>query len=429
MKNNKPDVAIIGGGPIGIHTAARLADAGLKVVVIEADATIGKPRWCTGLVSEDVFEKFGISSNSLQNRLSEARVISPFGSEMSFTNNKMKVCVIDRTSFDQELCKNAEEKGVKFLLNTTCQNIDIGPSEVKLSIESRGRKTEVRSQMCVLATGIRYGFHGKLGLGMPDHFLDSVQSEYFTKDVEHVEVYLGSFFAPKSFAWVVPVNQNSCRIGISTNSNSHEYLAKLLKSPYMKNRILKTTNPKLIKRPIPVGTIKKTFARRLLVVGDAAGQVKPISGGGIYYGLISSNIASEVIIEAFRRNSFDENFLSNYETNWKKRIGFELTIGLWLRNSFNNCTDEQIDSLVKLCNEPSILRIFKDYDYFNKHGKLFKALVKKPAFWSTIYKMYKILSGENNVNKVKIEDFVKEKKRRFKKHEDGNITHQGKGDT
>jgi len=400
MTRKISDVAIIGGGPIGIHTAIRLADSGLGVVIIEDDVSIGKPRWCTGLISEDIFDKFDISSTSLQNRLHSARVISPFGSEMHFVNTKMRVCVIDRTRFDQELYRKAREKGVKFLLSSHCYNIDIDPSCVRLSIKSQNEHFSLKARMCVLATGVKYDLHAKLDLGVPDHFLDSVQSEFLTRDVDKVEVYLGSVFAPKSFAWVVPISPNTSRIGVSSSAKAYEYLKKLLESPHLKSRIRKTTRTKIIKRPIPVGTTKKTFSHRLLVVGDAAGQVKPISGGGIYYGLISSNIASEVIIEAFKNGRFDEKFLSGYETSWKKRIGFELTIGLWLRNSFNNCTDEQIDSLVKLCNQPNILRTFQKYDYFNSHGKLFKALVKKPAFWATIFKIYRILSGENNISKM-----------------------------
>ena len=400
MRSKKFDVAIVGGGPIGIYTAIRLGEAGLKVAIIEADATIGKPRWCTGLVSEDIFEKFAISKDSLQNKLYSARVISPLGSEMRFTNESMKVCVIDRTQFDQELYSKARQKGVKFFFSSYCSDVKIGPSAAKLSVNSYNELFQIQSKICVLATGVKYDLHKKLGLGLPDHFLDSVQSEFVTKDVDAVEVYLGSVFAPKSFAWVVPIDFRVSRIGVSSSANSYEYLMRLLKSPYLKDRILKASGSKIIKRPIPVGTIKKTFSERLLVVGDAAGQVKPISGGGVYYGLLSSDIASGVIIDAFKQGKFDENFLSRYESSWKKKIGFELTIGLWLRNSFHNCTDEQIDSLVKLCSQPNILRVFEKQNYFNSHTGLFKALARRPAFWNTIYKIYKILSGEDSAEEI-----------------------------
>ena len=396
--NDMVDVSIVGGGPIGIHTAIRLADAGIGVTIIEDDSIIGEPRWCTGLISEDVFDIFDISRDSLQNRLFSARVISPLGNEMKFVNRRMKACIIDRTKFDQELYNKAKKKGVRFLLSTHCFDIEKNSSHIKLSLKSNNEPSYLYAKLCVLATGIKYDLHSKIGLGQPSQFLDSIQSEFSTKDVENVEIYLGSVFAPQSFAWVVPVNSGVSRIGVSTSSNSYSYLMKLLESDYLKDRVVKTDKPKMVKRPIPVGTIRKTFADRILVIGDAAGQVKPISGGGIYYGLISSNIASEVIINAFKKSRFDENSLSTYETRWKKKIGFELTIGLWLRDSFSNCTDEQIDSLVQLCSQPNILSVFQKYDYFNSHSKLFKTLIKKPAFWSTIYKIYKILSVESNIN-------------------------------
>jgi geranylgeranyl reductase family protein len=396
-RKHTADVAIVGGGPIGIYTAIRLADAGISTTIIEDDSIIGEPRWCTGLVSEDIFALFDISRRSFQNRVDSARVISPLKNEMRFVNKKMKVCVINRTQFDQELYEKAQKKGVAFLLNSHCSDIEVRPTSVMLSMTTGKEQYELHAKLCVVATGVKYGLHQKLGLGLPNSLLDSVQSEFATSDVTSIEVYLGSIFAPQSFAWVVPVNAHTSRIGVSTRTNSHAYLMKLLTSPYLKGRVLSSQEPKMVRRPIPVGTIRKTFAHRLLVVGDAAGQVKPISGGGIYYGLLSANIASEVIINALKKSRFDEKFLSNYELRWKKEIGFELTIGLWLRDSFCNCTDEQIDSLVRLCNQPNILAVFEHHDYFNNHSKLFKALIKRPAFWNTIYKIYKILSGENNL--------------------------------
>ena len=105
ISDKKTDIVVIGGGPIGINAALRIAERGIGVVVVEDDSVIGKPRWCTGLVSEDIFEQFGISKNSLQVRLESAKVVSPLGTEMCFKNNKIHTEFVGHTVNIFQCCR------------------------------------------------------------------------------------------------------------------------------------------------------------------------------------------------------------------------------------------------------------------------------------------------------------------------------------
>ncbi len=129
---------------------------------------------------------------------------------------------------------------------------------------------------------------------------------------------------------------------------------------------------------------------RILGVGDAAGQVKPTTGGGIYFGLICADLAARTVIDAFRKNDFSKNYFRHYEIEWKKKIEFDLTMGLYLRKLIAHFNDGQIEKFVQFCSQEPIQKLIEKYADFNHHGRFIKELIKKPAFWKTLHQ---ILTG------------------------------------
>jgi digeranylgeranylglycerophospholipid reductase len=96
---------------------------------------------------------------------------------------------------------------------------------------------------------------------------------------------------------------------------------------------------------VPLRPLPKTYADRVLVVGEAAGQVKPTTGGGIYYGLLCADIAAEVLHQAFVAGDFSAAILSAYEKKWRARLNRELTIGYWARTLLSRLSNNHIDRL------------------------------------------------------------------------------------
>jgi flavin-dependent dehydrogenase len=244
----------------------------------------------------------------------------------------------------------------------------------------------VRSKMAILTTGIKYNLHRCVGLRPPANFLDCAQVQATGKGNGKIEVFLGNGIAPHSFAWIVPLGQNKLRIGLSTYRNSPAFLKSFLKQLELKGRIEKH-DPEISRRPIPLGTIDKTYSNRVLAIGDAAGQVKPMTGGGIYFGLLCADLAAQVILTAFEKKDFSERSLKNYEAKWKKRINFDLTMGLYLRKLIANIGDEQIEKLVNFCAQKPIQKLIEKYADFNHHGKIIKEIIKMPSFWKSFYQL------------------------------------------
>ena len=377
--NIKYDVMVIGAGPVGIYASIRIAEAGFRVLAIEEDAQIGKPRFCTGLISKEAFDQFLLPEGAIEEEFNFATIFSPSGLKLRL-KSKSPVYATDRTTFDQGLYHRAKEAGVKFLLNCRCLALKVNNDFAEARVAALGASERtVRAEVIILATGIKYSLHKFVGLTLPPDFLDCSQVQTAGRAGEGIEIYLGNSIAPRSFAWVVPLKKNELRIGMSTYQNSASFLKTLLKKLSLKGDF------NIMRRPIPLGTIKNTYTDRVLVVGDAAGQVKPTTGGGIYFGLLCADLAAKTIIDAFKAGDFSKKFLRRYEINWKKRIEFDLTMGLYLRKLIADFSDEQIEKLIRFSVQEKTQRLIEKYGDFNHHGRLIKELIKMPAFWRSLH--------------------------------------------
>jgi len=131
--------------------------------------------------------------------------------------------------------------------------------------------------------------------------------------------------------------------------------------------------------PIPAEPIEQSYAERVLVVGEAAGQVKTTTQGGIYYGMLCAAMAAETAEEALQRKDFREVILRGYQTAWTRSIGEELKMGSALRQLFARLSDEQVDAFVELGTRRDVLGLVKRLAQFDWHRELIQTSLKLPA--------------------------------------------------
>jgi flavin-dependent dehydrogenase len=198
----------------------------------------------------------------------------------------------------------------------------------------------------VLAAGFGSPLARDLGLGsVPDH-VSGVQALVATNGIEDVEVYLGQKVAPGFFSWVVPTAPGRALVGLLTRRRAPAHLAKFLQQLRYARKITE-----VLDEPecwgIPLRPLKRTYRDRVLVVGDAAGQVKPTTGGGIYYSLLASEIAVEVLGRSLLSEDLSSASLSDYQVRWKRLLSHELETGYSARRLFEFLTDQQISSLMR----------------------------------------------------------------------------------
>ncbi len=378
------DILVVGGGPGGLFAASRLASEGFRVVVCEEHAEIGDPVHCTGVLAEETFDEFGLSRQAVLNPLSTVQLVSPSGLRIHYTTPRVEAVVIDRGAFDRDLAARAVAAGADVRTGTRVSAIDIGRSGVR----ARAGDTELSARLVVLACGARYFFQRRFGLGLPSGYLHTAQRELPAERHGDVEMHFGSEIAPSGFAWAVPVNRPSglrVRIGVMARRVAPRWYGRMLQRMQPEWGILDSgAVPR--QKILPLGPIARTVADRLVVIGDAAGIVKPTTGGGIYYSLMSGSLAAETIADGLRRNRLDALALRPYETRWRRRLSSELDAQVELREIAEAMTDTEIDALFDLAKTDGIMPIVRKTARFNQHRHVIRALLNHPPARKVLFR-------------------------------------------
>jgi flavin-dependent dehydrogenase len=204
-----------------------------------------------------------------------------------------------------------------------------------------GTGDEVEARVAVIAGGFGSGL---TGTGKTGDFAMGAQAEVETNGIEKVEVYSGRKIAPGFFAWLVPTGPGRALAGLITRRRTAYYMKQLLSSLAEKGKIT-MKEPEISYAGLALRANPRTSGNRILVVGSAAGQVKPTTGGGIYYGLMCADIAADCLHRALESDNLSSRNLSEYDRKWKKALGHEQRLGYWGRKFFELLSDRQIDKI------------------------------------------------------------------------------------
>jgi flavin-dependent dehydrogenase len=241
----------------------------------------------------------------------------------------------------------------------------------------------------VIATGFGSNLPAQVGLQGPKEIVYGVQAEVEMEGLKDVEIYLGQEVAPQAFAWVVPLFHSNgrlpslARVGLITSKQAPRYFRSLLAHPAIRQR-LRTPHPRMLVSPVPLVPMDCSVTDRVLVVGEAAGQVKTTTQGGIYYGMLCASLAAQTIVEAFQSGDFSATFLKRYHRAWTQAIGPELKTGLTLRRLFARFSDQQIEALIELGMREDVLGLVKRLAQFDWHRDLIRTSLQWPAMQQVI---------------------------------------------
>src|SRR5205814_3786950 len=208
----------------------------------------------------------------------------------------------------------------------------------------------VSARLLMLACGANYAFQRRVGLGLPRDYLHSAQRELPAERPGDVELHFGRDVAPNGFAWAVPVVRPSgsfVRVGVMTSRDPVGCYTRMLARVADRWCVGDLAQPPR-QKILPLGAIDRTYADRTLVIGDAAGLVKPTTGGGIHYSIWSAALAADVAIDALAADRFDAETLSAYERAWHARLDDEFKAQHALRQVAAGLSDHAIDSFFEL---------------------------------------------------------------------------------
>jgi len=318
------DFVVVGAGPAGSRFARRVAERGADVVVFE-QGTVGKPLACSGHVSTDIWEFVPADARErlFQNEIRGARFHTggPGSQSHRFYKEAVVSNVIDRVELDRTLAAAAEDAGAEIRRHHTV--VGLSESRDGVSVEVRGPDgvETHRGRIVAGCDGPNSRVRGEVGLPAPDELLHGVLG--FDDGVDHQDFVDVHLTVPEFFAWRIPRGDAGVEYGLA-----------MAPSDDVNDRFESFTagygaeTDRRCSGLIPIGPPERTQTGRVFLIGDAAGQNKPFTGGGIIYGMTAADIAADVVDPA------DPETLEIYEREWREELEREITIGHLLRRGY-----------------------------------------------------------------------------------------------
>ncbi len=361
----KYDVIVVGGRIGGSISSLFASKNDLNVLMIEKRQEIGVPLQCAEATSEETFKTIGIkpSKRYICSEIIGADLHSPDGTRfrmMPYGNEQG--FILDRKVFDRSLAIESAKAGTDIMLKTTVKDLIIKDGKVNGVVAKHlGKTIKIEADLVIAADGIESNVARIAGLnsryGIND-ICSCVQYKMVGIDVEphYMQFYFGREIAPGGYLWIFPSENGVTNVGIgvrNTKETAYHYLHKFISN-------LGGTPVELNVGGVPVsGNIKKTYTDGLIVVGDAAGHVDPITGGGIHLTAASAKIAGEVAAESIKNEDTSAGFLKVYEKRWKEQIGGPIKQSLKYRKVMDKLNDNEFNALAKFLEDRDIWSIQK----------------------------------------------------------------------
>lgn len=368
---NEYDVVIVGAGPAGSTAAYSAAKAGAEVLVLDRRRELGVPVQCGEALAEDVLKELDIKPDPIWavNRTNAVKIVSPGGVEVRVAERAggKTGYMLNRKAFDRFLALRAADAGADIRVGAFVYDLvqeDGRPVGVKAT--APGGRFEVRGKIIIAADGVGSRIARWAGLNTLLKLEDietCAQFQMVGVDLESpnlLEFYLGSEISPGGYAWVFPKGDDYANVGLGVLASRAqrrpiEYLKEFVKR--MPN-LAKGKVVEINAGGVPVsGPLKQTVKEGLLLVGDAARQVNPLTGGGIDSAMRAGTIAGEVAAKAVAEGDVSEKRLREYEKRWRELMERRLIRYLKAKEVLLSLSDEELDKLGKALSEVEFDRI------------------------------------------------------------------------
>jgi digeranylgeranylglycerophospholipid reductase len=345
------DIIVVGAGPSGSIAAKFASERGVNVLMLEKDRDVGYPVRCGEAVSMAGLEEFiKPDPRWIATEITQFTFISPDKTviEVPFEG---KGCILERKIFDYELANSASRAGADILTRAYVNGLIIEDQKVAgVKFEYRGEEHDVRSKLVIGADGVESRVGRWAGLKTHSDFRDMESGIQITASGIDIDqnvcyFYWGNIYAPQGYLWVFPKGNGLANIGLAITGDigkkrsALSYLNEFMDNNYPNASILSQVAGGIPFTP----TLEKIVGPNILLVGDAARQINPLSGGGIISGMIGGSIAGKVAAEAIVSDKLDT--IIDYERLWHERLGKRHEMFNRIKNGIYKLTDEKYNSI------------------------------------------------------------------------------------
>ncbi|MDD3984496.1 MAG: geranylgeranyl reductase family protein [Methanobacterium sp.] len=381
---NKFDVIVIGAGPVGSTFARYIANEGFKVAILERKKEVGVPLQCAGLLGKKIKDINILPDKYILNKVYGAYLHSPSNTILKVGRKDPQAYVIDRIAYDKFLAEQAVDAGAKLLLNHKVKDVNIKTGEVYL--ENNSNKI-FQGKIIVGTDGhaskVSDKFNPKTKSVMAAQYLLDMKKDVF--DMDNVNPHVNSNISP-GFIWMIPISKSMARVGLFANKDYNK-LNHILKDFIHDNILYK--NATILKKYqgfIPVYNPKKKIVKdRAILIGDAASQVKPTTGGGLIIGFECAKIAANTVSKTLQKE--DINILKKYENEYRKRFKNELKVQIEVQIIFKSLTNQNLEYMFLKLKEGNAENLISEYGDMDSQSILIKEMIKNRLFFSILPKL------------------------------------------
>ncbi len=339
------DVAVIGGGPVGCTAARLLARRGYRTVVLEEHPRVGEPVRCAGLVTSRVLDLADVDDDVVRQEIAGAVVHAPGGDTLHVGGDRTHALAIDRRAFDRDIAERAVAAGAELRCSWKAAGIKRAADGFVVSGDGT-----VRCRWLVGADGVRSRVASLLGFPPQREHVQTLQTAVSADgDGDEVHIWIGSDVAPGFFAWRIPAGDViRVGVGVTAGAGVMRHFRRLLHRLDVEPREVQAGL-------IPLGMRRRFCRDDVALAGDAAGQVKATSGGGLYPGLVAAHCLADLLDEG----------TADYRRMYMSRYGTELRKSGWLHRRFVGLSDMVVDRLAGAVDEElmDVVTRYGDLDF------------------------------------------------------------------
>lgn len=365
------DVIVVGGGPSGSMAAEAAAKQGARTLMLEKDRDIGYPVRCGEGVGAAGLKKFIEPDPAwIATTISKVRMRSPDNTKIDF-GAKDSGYILHRRLFDYALANRASQAGVEIQTRAYVDGLIMDDKTVKgVEYQHMGEKRKLTSQIVIAADGVESRVGRMAGLRTAVKLKDMDMGYQATVgnidvDQEMIDFFVGSNWAPGGYLWIFPKGDGMANIGLGINGDhAKDHSAHGMVQAFLDEHFPKASILTSVCGGIPIAkTLKKIVSNGLMLTGDAARMVNPVTGGGIITGMWGGQIAGDVAGKAIQTGSVSENDLQDYPHRWRKAEGKTHEALHRVSRGIAEITDDQLNKIAhRLDSTPedsrNLLKIF-----------------------------------------------------------------------